>query len=221
MCDHAVLPAPLMPPDSAGNGATGRSAQRDDPQAPVTGRTTAAPPRQAADRPALSRNEQAQTPVGTQLAHPASAAPHGTTPAAPSHKYEHVFPGTPSQVRQARKFLTAALHGCSVADDAVLCLSELASNSVLHSASKNSGGTFTVRAEVRDGDYVWVEVEDNGGTWEEHSHRDGRPHGLDIIRDLTTDNGRDGDPVTGWVMWMRFDWTASATDRQVPPAPQH
>lgn len=92
---------------------------------------------------------------------------------------------------------------------------------MLHSASKNSGGTFTVRAEVRDGDYVRVEVKDNGGPWEGRSHRDGRPHGLDIVRDLTTDSGRDGDPITGWVMWARFDWPAPASNRQIAPAPHH
>ena len=53
------------------------------------------------------------------------------------------FPARPEQVGQARKFLAAALVGCPMADDALLCLSELASNSVLHSASSRPGGAFT------------------------------------------------------------------------------
>jgi hypothetical protein len=65
-----------------------------------------------------------------------------------------VFPGTPPQVGKARSLLTAALADCPVADDAVLCLSELAGNSVRHSASGKPGGSFTVRAEVSDGDCV-------------------------------------------------------------------
>jgi hypothetical protein len=85
-----------------------------------------------------------------------------------------------------------------MAYDALLCLSELASNSVLHSNSKKPGGTFTVRAEVHDGDYLWLGVEDSGGPWEERDHRDGRSHGLDIVRALAADSGRDGNPVTGW-----------------------
>ena len=48
----------------------------------------------------------------------------------------------------------------------MLCVSELATNAVLHSASRNPGGTFTVRAAVFDG-CVRIEVEDNGGAWDE------------------------------------------------------
>jgi hypothetical protein len=35
----------------------------------------------------------------------------------------------------------------------------------LHSGSRLPGGQFTVRAEIHPGDYVWIEVEDNGGPW--------------------------------------------------------
>src|SRR6202035_4736116 len=49
---------------------------------------------------------------------------------------------------EARAFLRAALDGCPVADDAVLCVSEWGANAVLHSDSRKAGGTFTVRAEV-------------------------------------------------------------------------
>ena len=90
-------------------------------------------------------------------------------------------------------------------DDAVLCVSELATNAVLHSASRNPGGTFTVRAAVFD-DCVRIEVEDNGGAWDEHPHRDNRSHGLDIVRELAADCGRDGSPLTGWVAWARLQW---------------
>jgi hypothetical protein len=77
-----------------------------------------------------------------------------------------------------KRFLRAALEGCPQADDAVLCLSELASNSVLHSNSRKPGGTFTVRATSYEGDYVYIEVEDHGGPWQEPARRGGRPHGL-------------------------------------------
>jgi anti-sigma regulatory factor (Ser/Thr protein kinase) len=105
----------------------------------------------------------------------------------------------------ARAFISAVLAACPAADDAVLCVSELASNSVLHSSSRKPGGTFTVRARIFD-DHVRVEVEDNGGTWEERPHSDGRSHGLDIVRELAVDCGRDGGPLTGWLVWARLEW---------------
>ena len=77
--------------------------------------------------------------------------------------HEQFFPARLDQVREARRFLAAVLNGCPAADDAILCLSELAANSVLHSDSRKASGTFTVRAEVHEGDYVWIEVEGKGG----------------------------------------------------------
>jgi anti-sigma regulatory factor (Ser/Thr protein kinase) len=135
-------------------------------------------------------------------------------------KHSRVFPATPRQVREARAYLATALRDCPIVDDAVLCLSELASNAVLHSDSRKPGGTFTVRVEVHDSDYVWIEVEDNGGAWQEPTRRDGRPHGLEIIRQLTADSGKDGDSLTGWVMWAQLDWSAPAARRAIPPPPQ-
>jgi hypothetical protein len=129
-----------------------------------------------------------------------------TAVATPSCKREQVLPARPDQVRKARAFIASVLAGCPVADDAIMCISELATNSIVHSASRNAGGTFTVRAEVHHGDYVWIEVEDNGGAWNQHAHSDGRPHGLDIVRALTAETGIDGDPITGWVTWARLDW---------------
>ena len=85
----------------------------------------------------------------------------------------------------------------------MLCVSELATNAVLHSASRHPGGIFTVRASVFD-DHVLIEVEDNGGTWDERPHRDSRSHGLDIVRELAADYGKDGSPLTGWVAWARL-----------------
>ncbi|HEY4850966.1 MAG TPA: ATP-binding protein, partial [Streptosporangiaceae bacterium] len=128
------------------------------------------------------------------------------TVATPPRKHEQVLPARPDQVRVARAFLAAVLADCPAADDAIMCISELATNSCLHSDSREAGGTFTVRVEVHPGDYVWVEVEDSGGPWNEHAHRDGRPHGLDVVRALSAESGIDGDPITGWVSWARLDW---------------
>jgi hypothetical protein len=139
-----------------------------------------------------------------------TASAEATTPLT----WSRVFPARPDQVREARAFLRAALEGFPAVDDAVLCVSELTTNAVLHSDSRKTGGTFTVRAEVHYGDYVWIEVEDNGGAWNHHAHADGRPHGLDIVRALATDSGIDGDPLTGWVAWARINWCPAS-----PPHP--
>ena len=54
-----------------------------------------------------------------------------------------VFPGRPEQVAHARRFVARVLDGCPVADDALLCASELASNAIRHTRSGRSG-TFRV-----------------------------------------------------------------------------
>ena len=86
---------------------------------------------------------------------PAAAAPPATA---------RVLAGDAGQVRAARRFLAGLLDGCPAADDALLCVSELATNAVVHSRSGRPGGRFTVRAMVRAGS-VRVEVTDEGGPW--------------------------------------------------------
>ena len=120
-------------------------------------------------------------------------------------KHQRAFPARPEQVAEARQFVRVLLGDCPVLDDAVLCVSELAGNCVTHSASGQLGAVFTVRAEVHDGDYVWLEVADGGGLWGE-VERDGRPHGLDIIGKLASESGVAGSARTGWVVWARIDW---------------
>jgi hypothetical protein len=129
----------------------------------------------------------------------------------PPRMWSRTFPGRPDQIRHARQCLARMLDSCPVADDAILCLSELATNSVIHSDSRNLGGTFTVRAEVSDGEYVRLEVHDCGGPWLERRRTDGRAHGLAIVHDLATDSGVDGDALAGWIAWARLDWPAAET----------
>jgi hypothetical protein len=50
-----------------------------------------------------------------------------------------VFPGRREQVAHARQFVARALAGCSVTGEAILCVSELATNALLHTASGNEG----------------------------------------------------------------------------------
>jgi anti-sigma regulatory factor (Ser/Thr protein kinase) len=137
--------------------------------------------------------------------HAIAAAPPGTR--------ARVFAGRTDQVREARRFLGDVLDGCPLADDAALCLSELFTNSIVHGASGKTGGTVTVRAELRPGDYARIEVEDNGGPWLTHPQQDGRGHGLDILAALAAEWGIEGSQEGGWTVWARFDLSPAATDR--------
>lgn len=69
----------------------------------------------------------------------------------------------------ARAYLRRVLDCWPQMDELLLICSELATNAVLHSQSAREGGQFTVRAEVRGGDYLWIEVpilvRMNSGDW--------------------------------------------------------
>jgi anti-sigma regulatory factor (Ser/Thr protein kinase) len=118
-----------------------------------------------------------------------------------------VYHSSADQVQRVRHEVARHLSasGCprEVIDDAVLVLSELASNAIVHSNSK--GQFFTVRTELRR-NYVWVEVEDLGGDWEIKPHDPERPHGLDVVEALAGADGWgiDGDDF-GRVAWARLD----------------
>ena len=92
-----------------------------------------------------------------------------------------------------------------MADEVILCASELAANAVLHSRSRLPGGSFAVRARVTTGDHVRIEVEDDGGPWAAEMSDSTGHHGLNILRALATEWGIDGDH-SARVIWARFDW---------------
>jgi anti-sigma regulatory factor (Ser/Thr protein kinase) len=133
-----------------------------------------------------------------------SASP--VVPRAP-RRHEKKFDARRDQVREARRFLAGILCGCPAADDVLLAASELAANAVLHSASSQPGGTFTVTAEVSDGSHVRIEVRDDGGPWRAPGHRGGLGgRGLDIIATLAASHGVSGDLSAGWTVWAVLPW---------------
>jgi hypothetical protein len=132
-------------------------------------------------------------------------------------RHEKKFPARRDQVREARQFLAGLLDGCPAADDMVFVASELAANAVLHSASSQPGGTFTITTDIHPGDHVRIEVRDQGGPWNQAHHHDGRPHGLDIIATLATSHGASGDPLTGWTTWAILPWHGAGHQDQPPP----
>ena len=128
------------------------------------------------------------------------------TPAAPMLTWSRDFPATPDQASRARQFLNVLLAGHPAAEDALLCLSELVTNAMLHSRSGEPGGIFTVRALLH-GSRLRVEVHDQGGPWLQpelagSEQLNGR--GLLIVDQLTAAWGRAGNPRTGWVMWFEI-----------------
>ena len=115
------------------------------------------------------------------------------------------YPGTTEHIGVVRDDLRGLLGDCPLADDVILCASELAANAAIHSRSRLPGGTFTVRATISPGRYVWIEVEDSGGPWSPAISDPTRHHGLDIVRALASDWGIDGDDTVRTI-WARLDW---------------
>jgi anti-sigma regulatory factor (Ser/Thr protein kinase) len=107
-----------------------------------------------------------------------------------SYRSSISFPATAGQVTWARQFLENLLTDSPLAADAVLCLSEVASNSVTHSNSRSEGGRFTVNVERYDNGHVRVEVEDQGGPWIQRTKPEGqRSLGLRIVGQLAREWG--------------------------------
>jgi len=114
---------------------------------------------------------------------------------------EHNIPADPAAVAEARRFLRQTLATWSVdeetADDAVLCLSEIATNALIH-----TGGGCRIQVELHDG-VLTTRVHDNGvalaptvqtppDTVQAHGH------GLRIVEALVDSWGRDPEPHHVW-----------------------
>jgi hypothetical protein len=123
---------------------------------------------------------------------------------APAVTWARDFPGTPEQAGKARRFLATVLGNRPAADDAILCLSELASNACLHSRSRRPGGRFTVRAALNARD-LRVEVRDDGGPWVWSAQPDEHGRGLLIVASLARAWGRSGGSERGWTVWFEMD----------------
>src|SRR5215471_1486227 len=105
------------------------------------------------------------------------------------------YPGGPEQVHKVRADLRRLLRGCPVADDVILCVSELATNAALHSDSRRAG-------DVR------IEVEDAGGPWVTSAPDPAHGRGLGIVGALADDWGITTTPA-GRAVWARITWRAS------------
>jgi anti-sigma regulatory factor (Ser/Thr protein kinase) len=71
------------------------------------------------------------------------------------------FPGRRDEVHRVREYIAGLVGHLPRADEIVLCVSELATNAILHSASGQLGGTFTVTMTIT-GSVVTIAVKDQG-----------------------------------------------------------
>jgi serine/threonine-protein kinase RsbW len=131
---------------------------------------------------------------------PARQARPATSPAV---SYQRTFPGRADQLAQVRREIAAYLQDCPAADDMILIADELAANAIVHSRSR--GSTLTVRCQLSAGT-ARIEVEDLGGPWRPRNPGD-RPHGLDIVRALTSpDQWGIQVTSTGRTAWATLTW---------------
>ncbi len=114
------------------------------------------------------------------------------------------FPAADVQVREARQFLHSVFGDHPAIDDAVLCVSEMATNATIHSRSREPGGKFTVSSTL-SGACIRVEVRDQGGEWIHVLGQERRGHGLHIVSRIASNWGISGDSETGWIVWAEID----------------
>lgn len=133
--------------------------------------------------------------------------PPAISPAPPAI-LSRIYPATASQIRFIRADVQALLPDCPIADEIVLCASELATNAAIHSDSRRPGGVITVTVDAKTHDHVRIEVSDDGGSWAEPTTAADRPHGLDIVQAVSRTWGVI-ETVTGRTVWAQLDWPAA------------
>mgnify|MGYP001086479213 CR=1 FL=1 len=113
------------------------------------------------------------------------------------------FPGAAASVREASRWVVSCLACCPRAEDAATCVSELAGNAVLHSASGAADGTYTVTVRL-SATSVSLTVVDQGpvavpGQVRRPAEESGR--GMGIVCALA-----DAYERRGTTAWCRLDW---------------
>lgn len=150
-----------------------------------------------------------------------SSTPYRTSTAHRSARRR--FPGLPSQIAYARRFVARQLATSPELTTATLLTSELATNAITHSASGRATGKFEVCVQCAPG-WARVEVRDLGSTTEapQPQHRDpydtaehGR--GLDLVEALAskwgTEPRHDG---RGRQVWFELVWDGDDRDADRP-----
>ncbi|MEP7023042.1 MAG: ATP-binding protein [Actinomycetota bacterium] len=114
------------------------------------------------------------------------------------------LPGTPASVSIARRLVREALPDCPRADDLMLAVTELTTNTVAHSAS-GQGGSFTVRLRTAPR-WARIEVTDDGPAAGEPGQSNG--WGLAIVSDITDRATTVIQPRGCRTAWCEVSWPA-------------
>ncbi|WP_269857059.1 ATP-binding protein [Streptomyces sp. RPT161] len=120
------------------------------------------------------------------------------------------FESKRESVSLARKFTTATLMAWGLdgaADDIQLCVSELATNALIHGTEPGIG--FLVRLTVEDDDFVLLEVHDSRRDGHRPQVRHPKPsdasgRGLLIVQELADGWGICDRQPSGKIVWLRF-----------------
>jgi anti-sigma regulatory factor (Ser/Thr protein kinase) len=136
-------PQSPVPPDVKAGEETGRSPHVADAPGRGRGRHSHAGGKVPCCEGAAVRCPVLAGPAGHQGARRGPRRAGGPVMAASS--WARAFPGTPEQVRIARRFVAWLLDGSPLRDDAVYAASELFTNGVLHTASGRPGGLIVVQ----------------------------------------------------------------------------
>ena len=144
-------------------------------------------------------------------AYPLLAPTVGSGPA----RRAHTFPGEPRHVARARAFVAAALAGCPAREALLTCVSELAANAVVHTAS-GAGGTFTVEV-IRPADGVaLVAVTDEGGQRRPAIRASKRfaesGRGLALVEACSSRWGYRDAGAGGRTVWAEATWPVAVPD---------
>ena len=114
--------------------------------------------------------------------------------------WARAFPGTPRQAGAARRFVASLLDGSPLCDDAVVVVSELFTNALLHTNSGKPGGlvvvqvtrwTLGVRVAVTDQGSAKQPVIGDGSSCQEDAESG---HGLYLVSSLSEHLGWHDDP---------------------------
>ncbi|MGA5469948.1 ATP-binding protein [Streptomyces arboris] len=127
---------------------------------------------------------------------------------------QRFFEARPESVGQAREFASATLVGWGLAertDDIRLCVSELATNALVHGTVSDHG--FLVRLEAED-DVVRLEVHDSRRRRPESRQADDTDvsgRGLVLVAALADDWGVQDRTTLGKIVWSCFKTAGGAT----------
>ena len=140
---------------------------------------------------------------------PQSAAATAWEETAVARAKRRVFPGRHEQVAHVRRFVARALEGCPVTDEAILCVSELATNALLHTASGNEGEFEVIVQQGRS--WIRIAVSDEGSSTTptpralDATSEDGR--GLGLVALIAYRWGQRGNEH-GRTIWFELRWDA-------------